>query len=145
MDWKCPNCNEVCPGAFDTCWNCGTNEFGDIDSEFKKADEFEKDELDVPDKKSKAVNVRRAVDVFLITGFLSMALVAFRYLQSQYLIFQINDLPAFLRLLMILICGPLFGAFALLVLTLFCTFTMIFGGAWLIERIKSRFNNQQNS
>lgn len=23
--WRCPGCGECLEGAFDTCWNCGTN------------------------------------------------------------------------------------------------------------------------
>lgn len=36
--WTCPKCREEIDDEFDTCWNCGTDPEGNVDSEFETAD-----------------------------------------------------------------------------------------------------------
>jgi hypothetical protein len=37
--WLCPECDETIDDPFDVCWNCGTDQAGIKDLEFRHADE----------------------------------------------------------------------------------------------------------
>jgi tetratricopeptide (TPR) repeat protein len=38
--WNCPHCNESVEEPLDVCWKCGTSREGELDPEFKPADEI---------------------------------------------------------------------------------------------------------